>query len=257
MLLTAEPPPRHARALAISTGTIGLLAVGLLMVSVTPKRSESPIAISASTTPVALAQIARPVAGIQGTATLSTGRDAPAERAVDEATGGSTTVRRPVALAPTPTAHVAESTTVVSENSTMSLATPLGDGRFGIVTRASLSGERDLIIDVRLPSGRTTVGEIVTASDDAAVVALAAIEPGHDIATDRPGRDEIVTVMVDPPVEVAYDQIEQLDIAVDEGTAVIDERGDLVGICTHPDETESVELIEVVAALDDATTAAP
>ena len=52
--------------------------------------------------------------------------------------------------------------------------------------------------------------------------------------------------MVDPPVTVAYDAIGDLDIAVDEGTPVVDGHGELVGICTHRDRSGSTEVIEVV-----------
>lgn len=194
---------------------MGLLAVGLLMVTITPKRAESPIAISASTTPVALTQGAR----------------------------------RPVALAPAPTDRIG-----LRAEPAGILATPIGDGQFALVTRASLTGSIHTIIDVRLPSGRVSVGSIVTASDDAVVVALATAEPGHAIARHRPEATEIVTVMASPPITVAYDDVSTL--SVDEGTAVLDDDGDLVGICSRNGD-EHVRLIEVSAELDDATSVVP
>lgn len=135
--------------LAITTGTMGLLAIGLLMMTITPQRSDSPIAISASTTPASI------TAGL----------------------------RAPTALAPSGTGRIG-----LRGETTGVLATPIGDGRFALITRASLVDTRRTVIDVRLPSGRLSAGSIVTASDDAVIVALATTEPGHTIARHRPRR---------------------------------------------------------------------
>lgn len=201
--------------MALTSGTLGLLAVGLLMVTITPDRAESPIALSASTTPVVA----------QG---------AP----------------RAVVLASAATGRIGFRSDPIG-----ALATPIGDGRFALVTRASLADTDGMVIDVRLPSGRTTAGSIVTASADAVVVALAAIEPGHRIAAVRPLRHEMVTVMADPPISVAYSDIGTID--ADEGTAVLDGDGSLVGICSRRIGTDHVRLIEVLSELDDATSVVP
>jgi hypothetical protein len=215
-VVLAEPSPRGARFLALTTGTMGLLAVGLLVVTITPKRAESPIAISASTTPAPTA--------------------ASASRAVALAPVGND----PIGLR--------------SERDDV-LATPIGDGRFALVTRASLNESTRAIIDVRLPSGRMSAGSIVTASDEAVVVALATTEPGHDIASIRPADDDMVTVMSSPPIVVAYDDIDTL--VVDEGTAVLDDDGQLVGLCSRSHGSDQVRLIEVSDELDDATSVVP
>ncbi len=201
--------------MALTSGTLGLLAIGLLMVTITPGRAESPIALSASTTPI-VAQGAPRAAVLASAATDRVGFRA-----------------EPIGA----------------------LATPIGDGRFALVTRASLADTDGMVIDVRLPSGRTTAGSIVTASDDAVVIALAATEPGHRIAAERPRRREMVTVMADPPISVAYSEIDTID--ADEGTAVLDHEGSLVGICSRGIGTGHVRLIEVLAELDDATSVVP
>ncbi|MDW3214413.1 MAG: hypothetical protein R8G01_10475 [Ilumatobacteraceae bacterium] len=218
-LLVAEPSPRGARFLALTTGALGLIAVGALMIAITPKPSDSPIALIASTTPSAAAQ------GI--------GRSVSA-----------------ASLEPVATDRVglrAEPDGV--------LATPIGDGRFALVTRASLAGTERTIIDVRLPSGRTSAGSIVTASGDTVVVALMNAEPGHAIASDRPSGRELVTVMATPPITVEFDDVDTL--AVEEGTPVVDRDGHLVGICSRQRNSERVWLIEVSEALDDATSVVP
>jgi len=213
-VVLAEHTPRSVRVMALTSGTLGLLAVGLLMVTITPDRAESPIAISASTTPVA-----------------------------DQST-------RPVALAAGATERVGFRSDIDG-----ALATPIGDGRFALVTRAALADVDHMIIDVRLPSGRTTAGSIVMASDQAVVVALAAIEPGHDVAVVRPTADQMVTVLTDPPVTVAYGEVDTLEVG--EGTAVLDGDGLLVGLCSRRRGTNHMRLIEVLAELDDATNVVP
>jgi hypothetical protein len=65
----------------------------------------------------------------------------------------------------------------------------------------------------------------------------------------------MVTVMASPPITVAYDDIDTL--AVEEGTAVIDGDGELVGICSRRAGSRHVRLIEVSAELDDATSVVP
>lgn len=195
---------------------MGLLAVGLLMVTVTPRRAESPIAISASTTALP---------------------DSPGARR---------------AAVPAPTGS--EVRALRSEPAEV-LATPIGDGTFALVTRASLRNSGASVIQVRLPSGRRSAGSIVTASGDAVVVALATAETGHPVATSRPEHDDMVTVMAEPPITIAFDEVDSL--AVDEGTAVIDDDGHLVGICSRRERADGVRVIEVSAELDAATSVVP
>lgn len=49
-MLSSESAAPSARVFALVTGTMGLLAVGVLLLTVTPSRQDSPIALSASTT---------------------------------------------------------------------------------------------------------------------------------------------------------------------------------------------------------------
>ena len=212
----AEPSPRGARFLALITGTLGLVAVGALMIVVTPHPSDAPVALIASTTPATSAQ----------------------------------SISRAVSLAPVATDRVGLRTETVGV-----LATPIGDGRFALVTRASLVDADSSVIDIRLPSGRESAGSIVTASGDTVIVALMSIEPGHTIATDRPADSELVTVMATPPIVVEFDDVDTL--AVEEGTAVIDDDGHLVGLCSRLRDSDRVRLIEISEALDDATSVVP
>lgn len=211
-LVQAERTPRGAKVMAFASGTAGLLAVGLFLVSVAPGPADAPIAIATTSTP-----------------------SAATPRAVVGATVSRDDVR---AFRGDPSA----------------LATPIGDGTFAVVTRASLSAADSTVVEVRLPSGRRSLGSIVTASESAVVVALAETESGHPIARERPGAGDVVTVMAVPPVEVAFADVDEL--SVDEGTPVLDGDGHLVGICSRKSDGET-ELIELSDALDDATSVVP
>ncbi len=215
-LIVAEPSPRGTRFLALTTGTLGLIAVGALMIAITPNPSDAPIALIASTTPTA---------------------SAPG-------------IGRVVSAAPAATDRVG-----LRSDAGTALATPIGDGQFALVTRASLAGAEGSIIDVRLPSGRISAGSIVTASGDTVIVALLSTEPGHQIARDRPHGGDLVTVMATPPIVVEFDDVDTL--AVEEGTPVIDDDGQLVGICSRQRGSDRVWLIEVSEELDDATSVVP
>lgn len=195
--------PATSRAFALTTGTIGLVAIALLVLVVTPSRQGVPVAVSATTTVVAVPVVS-------------------ADRAASSLSLSA--VRRGAAPEATLSAGV------------FVLATPIGTGRYAVVSRHAVgttSASNDAI-EVVLPSGRMTSGHVVSASDDAVVVELDDIEPGHDVAERRPADHEVVTVMATPPITVAYADIDEL-ADVEEGTAVIDGDGDLVGLCSESD----------------------
>ncbi len=211
---------------ALTTGTLGLLAVGILILTVTPRQLDSPIAISATTT-LATTTAAIPRAD-RGDAQF-------AARAPAFAARGSVTT---------------EMATVQH-----ALATPIGDGRMAVITldaRVTLDGAH---ITVQLPSGRVGSGEVIKQFGDTWLIEMRETEAGHDIATKRPANSEMVTVMNSPPVTVMLANIATLD--VHEGTAVLDADGNLIGICTHRRSDGTVRLIELRAELGGATSAGP
>lgn len=221
----SEATPRSTRILALTTGAAGLLAIGALMVTITPRGVESPVAIASTTSVAAQAAVVPP------TASNSTGSQA--VRALRAESPGSTDRR------------VAQPDV---------LATPIGDGQFALVTRAAVGRSASSILDLRFPSGRRSTGSIVTASDHAVVVALLTPEPGHPVARRMPRATDPVTVLTSPPVVVLFGDLASLD--VDEGTPVLSHDDELVGLCSrHRDG--SVSLIEVVEALAAATSVVP
>lgn len=222
---------------AFTTGTLGLLAVGMLIFIVTPRRQESPIAISATTTPIS---------------SLADAGDAP------DTTVGRAGSTRPAALTPAFAARGPLLT--VDPQPRHALATPIGDGHLALITGAALAslGTNSLddpAIDVQLPSGRVGSGTIVEQSGDAWLIELSQPEAGHGIATSRPIGAEIVTVMDSPPVTIAFADVATLDVP--EGAAVLDHAGDLVGLCTRRGGDGQVSVIEIRAERVVATSDAP
>ena len=198
--LRAVEVPRSTRVFALATGTLGLVALGVFVLLMTPSREGTPIAVSATTT-----AISAPEAG--------------------SSTPSIASVRRPVAdLAPT------------------ALATPIGDGDYAVIVRTTAEWSQEDTVEVVLPSGRIASGSIVDENADTAVVHLSIAEPGHRIAEHRPRDHDLVTVLANPPVEVAFGDIDRLDVA--EGTAVVDTGGDLVGLCSRHGEHTKVLMVD-------------
>ena len=185
-MLEAMSP--SARALALTWGTLGLLAVGVLVLAVAPNRSDvvldtidvaSPGA-SLGTTVQALATPVR-LGGAGGTSRLAI------VTAVDIANG--------------PT------------------------------DKSSIRSNRGDRVVVAVPSGRTHSALVVGDLGDTVLVRLEHDEPGLSLRSVPPSADETVIVLADPPLAVVFDELGSLEIA--EGTAVVDESGALIGLCTR------------------------
>lgn len=220
--LRAHAAAPSTRAFALTTGTLGLLAVGLLILTVTPRRQESPIAVSATTTSAAV--VAAEVDGSDP---------------------------RPAALAP---AFATRGSLGSAGESSPdgAAATPIGDGQLVVITRAAVDGGDGDTVDLVLPSGQPAVGNVVHRTGDALVVAVVGdAEPGHAIARHRPHERDMVTVMASPPITVAYGDVDDLDVG--EGTAVLDADGSLVAVCSK--SGKGVRLIEITEEIAGATTA--
>ncbi len=214
----AEPVAASTRSLALATGSIGLLAIGVLVITVTPRRQESPLTIIATTTPLA-------VAAVTSVASTVTTTFAP------------TTISRPIGFA---------------ERELPPLATPIGDGQFALVTETGLADQRGPVIDVRFVSGELGTGAIVSGPDQPVVVVSLANEVvGHKVAHRLPQPNEMVTVMASPPFAIRFADIGTLDVA--EGTAVIDSDGSLVGLFSHERDGGAMILVPVSDELVDAT----
>ena len=195
-----ETAAATTRVFAFTTGTLGLLVVGLLVVAVTPNASEPPVAVSATTT----------VAGDRFPTVTRVAAAAATEPSVGE----------PIPLRGRPEA----------------MATPIGEGQFAVVTAADLAATAGpavvgAAVEVVVPSGRMHAARVIGVAGDTVLVELERTEPGIDLAVGHPDGHEIVTVLTEPPVTIVLDDLSTL--AFDEGTAVLDGDGDLVGLCSR------------------------
>jgi hypothetical protein len=201
------------RVCAVATGTLGLLVVGALVLTATPRRPESPLAVGVTTIPAA-AQAAEAVGAVARSGLAAIGRFTSdnADQFV-----AATPIRR--------TAPV--------------LATPVGDGRSAVVTRSSTDAVTGTPFDVQLASGQVVSAAIIDDSDaDVVVVTIERHDDAHRIASSTPAPDDIVTVLVDPPVTIAFAELASVDAA--EGTPVLDANGELIGLCTREKGAASV-----------------
>jgi hypothetical protein len=212
-LVRAQPVASASRVFALTTGTMGLLAIAVVFLLVTPGRQPQPVAVSATTTP----------------------------SQADDPTSSATiaAVRRTDAVDDRADATPA------------ALATPIGASQYAVMLRAALPIDESDFLEVVLPSGRVTSGRVVSASAsaDAVLVHLDDPEPGPEVADHRPHDREVVTVMASPPIQVALADLDDVDVA--EGTAVVDADGRLVGLCSERGRGEGVRLVEVPPSMAD------
>lgn len=233
-LVRADPGSRTLRAAALVVGTLGLVAVGVLAVMVTPGPGDDPIAVESEASFVDPAQL------VPGTAALL-------ERAAAEMAGALGVARTGTAVT---TIATFAGTTVVEPGAAAAPLATLLDSGLAIVTMKSLGGhEPGDPVDVRLASGRTLEGEVLATLGVAAVVAIESLlggERAHRV-TEVPADDSIVTLMLATPVDVRLGELDTTDAP--EGTAVVDAAGRLIGLCTQgPDGTTNLIPASEVAA---------
>src|SRR5690606_12517141 len=106
---------------------------------------------------------------------------------------------------------------------------------YAVITSADLAASSGGVavgdeVEVAVPSGRLHDARIVGRSGDTVLVELERVEPGIEIADVQPSGHEIVTVLARPPVTIVFDDLAELE--VEEGTAVLDDAGELVGLCS-------------------------
>jgi len=200
---------RSTRGFAIATGSIGLIAVGILMVMVTPPAHDSPVAVSATTSP-SVSSVSPPLSG-------GTSR-------------GSSRAATPVAARSVPQA----------------LATPIGDGRLALMTAPLSTMRRGSELNVQLTNGPVVTAVVDANAAGVVVVSISSVASGHEIAAAPPDPDDIVTVMAEPPVTIAFDALTTIDAK--EGTPVLDGHGELVGLCSQrhgAGDDQPITLIDV------------
>jgi hypothetical protein len=221
----AESAALGTRIFALTTGTVGLLAIGVLILTITPRRQDSPIAISATSSPSTI------VASFAGDPTHRASADA--------APGATQQTVRPNAL--------------IERVEHDALATPIGNDRLAVVTQASLAASGGAFIDVEVANGRSSSAKILSnGSDGLVLVLLAEEETGHRLARSMPDDHDMVTVLATPSIDLPFSEIDTLEVR--EGTPVIDRAGDLVGLCTQSMATGKIEVVPVTREFAGATT---
>jgi len=219
--LSAEAPSGTLRAVALVGGAAGVIAVALLVLTLAPQRTDTPVAVSSTSSPgsstsgplVASASLGRDLAGL--------------------------------------TLHP--------------IATPIGNDGMALTSSRSILGTAQVNtprldnrrIDVVLVTGHVTRARVVDPGEDGGIawVALDAGESdqGLDVASDMPRADDVVTVLADPPMLVEFAHIGDVDAA--DGTPVVDDDGDVVGMCIQQEDDGNADFTPIDELVGDAATA--
>ena len=210
---------RSTRGFAIATGSIGLVAVGILMIVVTPQEQDAPVAVSATTSPFTSSAV---------TSSAVTASPATSSRATSREASGRT------------------ATPVAARSVAQALATPIGDGRLALMTAPGSTIRRGSELDVQLTNGPVVTAVVDATAAGVVVVSIASGADGHEIAATQPDPEEIVTVLAEPPVTIAFAALTTLD--AEEGTPVLDGDGELIGLCSQrhgAGDDQPITLIDV------------
>jgi hypothetical protein len=218
--VSAEEPSNTSRAIALVGGAAGVLAVALLVLTLAPQGTDTPVAVSSTSSPGSSTSVQR-------VASASLGRDV---------TG--------LALHP--------------------IATPIGNDGLAVMSSRSIVGITqpstarldNRMIDVVLVTGHVTRALVVDPGESGGIawVSLDSEAYGHglDVAIEMPGADDVVTVLADPPMLVEFAQIEQVEAA--DGTPVIDDDGDVVGMCMESDDSGDADFTPIGDLVGDEAT---
>jgi hypothetical protein len=218
--LSAEESNGTSRTIALIGGAAGVLAVALLVLTLAPQRAEpDPVAVSSTSNPgtATSAQLVAPA---------SLGR---------EVSG--------LALHP--------------------IATPIGDSGMAVTSSRAIVRQLDVtrfddrVIDVVLVTGHVTRALVVDPGHDGGIAWVSldagAFDHGLGVARDMPRAHDVVTVLADPPMLVEFGHIKQVEAA--DGTPVVDDDGDVVGMCIEHDDSGDADFTPIGELVGDEPTA--
>ena len=144
------------------------------------------------------------------------------------------------------------------------IATPIGNDGLAVmssrsivtITQPSTARLDNRLIDVVLVTGHVTRALVVDPGESGGVawVSLDSEAYGHglDVAVEMPRADDVVTVLADPPMLVEFAQIERVEAA--DGTPVVDDDGDVVGMCIEHDDSGDADFTPIGDLVGDGTT---
>lgn len=143
------------------------------------------------------------------------------------------------------------------ERPTMPMVTPLGDDGFGVTTAEAAAGTRGMRMAAQLPSGDVIDVHIVRhdAESGVTLVSLPTRTDGYELAAHSPAPSDTVVVHGVEPVVVSMYEITRLVVA--EGTPVLDDHGDLVGLCTWDGDAVAIKTVTTMPGSSTTTTGAP
>ena len=101
-------------------------------------------------------------------------------------------------------------------------------------------------LNVQLTNGPVVTAVVDATAPGVVIVSIASGANGHDIAATPPDPEDIVTVLAEPPVTIAFAALTTLDAA--EGTPVLDGDGELIGLCSQrhgAGDDQPITLIDV------------
>jgi hypothetical protein len=186
--------------LIVTSAAVGLLIVGVLAVALTRAPLDNPSAVESTATPL---------------------RGDPVALAPD--------------LATTAVMSLASAPAGSTSHSPMAVVTPVGDDGFGVTTLEAVAGKGSTLT-AQLPTG-TAVRIVVVGTDERSGLALVALPDavgnaggGFRMADEQVDPDDTVVVHGVETTVVAVVELAHLKFA--EGTPVLDDEGELVGLCS-------------------------
>jgi hypothetical protein len=143
-------------------------------------------------------------------------------------------------------------TPVGARTAPAALATPIGDGHLALMTMTGVAARLGSEIDVQLTNGPVVTAVVDATTPGVMIVSIDSESDGHQIADTPPAPDDIVTVLAEPPVTIAYAAVSTINAK--EGTPVVDGHGDLIGLCTQhtgdDDDALSGEVAQPIRLID-------
>ncbi len=254
------------RAIALAGGTLGLLAIGLTVLTLTPDRLDAPVQLASPETLDRPASSATSLAALRAAPTPTTGAlvapgTGPAVAAPSTAlmSAPTTDLVRPSHTTFTTVARAlpaAATSTTSSPPSSGPDADPIGNTGYALVATEAGGAdglERHTPVEVKMPAGDVRTALTVASTD---VVALVAVDPaaGSRLADRLPAPADTVFVASDHhTIETTYAEL----AAVGEPPAVAvvtDADGAVVGVCAdHRGKLVYLPLVGAHVGDDDAT----
>jgi hypothetical protein len=136
------------------------------------------------------------------------------------------------------------------------LVTPIGDDGMAVATSRAIvaAADRDTeMVDVQLVTGHVARALVVDRGERGGIAWVALGDEGReglDVARRMPRDDDVVAVLTDPPMLVEFAQLPDVEAA--DGTPVVDDDGDVVGLCIDRDDTGEAEFTPIDELVDDA-----